>query len=687
MSKPENPLDKYRSHSIHYILLVANSTEGLRPFCDINEGDKNLLMTVASKKLGEEVVDGVYILVDSRRTSEFSIQNMEYSTFVGGGANPSQMLQTIASIKMSLVDPSGIGFFNYLKYLIDVKLKTDMIGLKFLLNISFIGHTFEGKTELVDGLSIPLMSSTVFSLSHFSTKGGVYDMEFLPASTMVGSKTQHPLISLSNNVNYQATDSLLGTAVQSFENFLNKKSKDLYQSIAPIEKLPGETVQESQVTANQQTQNKKNGRMVQYMITIPPEWFKFSLAASPQNIKEINFAKNNQEENKANDHHPTANLSSSNSDSVQEALIELLSLCPDITKMANLDAKKSGNVKLYKILTSITSDSEVLMVHFDVVEYNVADPAAKPKVAEGNNNVPKPEETPDGAIEFDFIFSGKNNDVLDFDIKIDNLSLALFSKPVQSVAAKSQILGTPQLKKNNDPVKRQENSTVMTVRENEIIIPQLPLSPYDSTGHVDMPNRNEKNYDEMVNNRQEFHKSLSDLCATGSIPILKIRGNPDLLRGFTVDSIPPHTKLTSSLKEYLSNSNIDRLTVWEYDVNSSENAKPAGGATIAAAHLEHRKYIDTLTNTKDSQKSKNFLCVGQYMKVNVYGPRDYPFSQEAHLDSMFRVKLFYDGWYKVQSITNRFEGANFTQEIELIATNVYGVPLATQQSSNQYNKN
>jgi len=696
MSTPENPLDKYRSYSFHHILIVANTTEALANYCNPQGSNAaNFLGDVLNKNLGEELSKDVYLVVDTRKTSEFSISNLNIITTVGGSDSPSATTMLASKVIMNLVDPSGIGFYNYLKYLIDIKLKTDPAGLKFLLYTTFIGHTHSGTTETVDGIFIPLILGSVFSLTSFTTKGGEYEIEFFAASgTMSSNNTPYTLI--PGTANYQAKESLLGNAVQSFENYLNITSKNFYKTYNPIDaSAPSKT---GQSTNNAQNSGPKKGRLVQYMITIPENWFKFKLPTNAENVKETIFtssAKTNTTQNtdQAGGKQPTSYHSSMSNDTINSALNDLLLLSPEVNALASLTKKQEGTAKIFKILTSVTSDSETVVVHFDVVEYdikNVNQP--KPQVAESTpnatTNFPKFTDTnPRGSIAFDFIFSGKNTDIINLDLKIDNLQLPLTSKPMIAISAKEQIVGTALSKKNDTPIEKSTTETIMVCNEFQPII-HPARSGAESEAFVEWSNRNSKDYNQTINDRQEFHKALSDQQMTSIEPHVKIRGNPDLLRGFTVSTIPPHKRISSSVQEFIgyNDAKIEQLSSWEYDTANTGPAKAAAGSTIASAHVEHRQYIDKLIGNDESdvKSTSRFLAVGQYAKINVFGPRDYPFSREAGLGKEYRVQLFYDGWYQIFEITHSFEGANFTQELVLKSIDSYGVPLTTQTITNPY---
>ena len=700
MSTPPNILDKYRSHSFHHILIAANNTEAIRKFINpSNAGSSNFLSSIVNKQLGEELTpgSGAYLITDTRRISHFGIQNLNFTMLNGGSASPAESTVIAGSLRMKIIDPSGIGFFNYMKYLIDKKFETDISGVVFLLHTLFIGHTHEGTTEQVDSVSIPMIMSSEFNLTEFGTTGGTYDIGFFPITVGLGQSVDI-FCKLNEAFSYTAKESLLGNAIQAFENQLNVKSRDWYLKLNPIFKPVDASVKTSQVKSADASADKKQGRIVQYMITIPENWFYFTVASSSDKNIETDWTKQGKNVSGSNSKEEkiSAKLSTaSGSVSVQDALMDLFKACPAVNALSSEDLKKQGKSKIYKILTSITSDDEAVLVHFDVVEFVIPDPNSAQKIidnsaASNKSGLPSRDDNPPGAYVFDYIFSGKNEDIVHLDIHVNNLALALNSGGMYGWAAKDGIVGNPQTLPN-DKLETADKTAIYNVRNKQpITIP--PRTGAEKANFSTISAREDVDHKQHMKDIQDFHKTLADLSITSLQPQLRIRGNPDLMKQFAVDSIAPHVKMTGSLKEFLQNTSeakINELSAWEYDSNNSSTApKAKGGASIVSAHIEHRKYInDIVVNPTQSQlndamksgKAKGFLSQGQFVKINIYGPNDYPLSFEV--GGAYKSQLFYDSWYMLFGVSNNFDGTEFTQELNLKAFDLYGEALINKDQS------
>lgn len=710
MSQPQNPLDNFRSHSYHHILVAANNTEIIRLMTEPKPGEPStFLSSVTNARLGQEIQKdtGAYLVFDTRKTSDFMMDNLKFTVLIGGNSSPSDHTMIGSKIEMQIIDPSGIGFFNYMKWLCDEALQTDINGVTFLLHTMFIGHTDRGETEIVDSISVAMVMTADFNLTQFGTDGGRYDLSFCAISGMLGDGIElYTNLWAGEAQSIKFNQSLLGEAIQSLENQLNQASRKFYFAANQIDKPVEGPVITSQVqTKNPQTTQQRRGRLVQYMITLPPEWFYYKVSSPGAKVTETDFAaqikklqdqkqieldaSNSKEKARVDEaikKDPKAPavgyFATSINMKVQDVLWALLTSCDEINKMANLEAKSAGTAQILKVLTSITSDKDMVLVHFDIVSFSIPDVNQSDSqiTDEYDQNNKNQKYIPPGAIIFDYVFSGKNEDILHLDIKVNNMMLGLYSKSNASVSAVQMINGQPQTKKDDGSISQVKPMLYKLRPMQPVIAP--PPSFVQYTNNAVMVNQNQTDAAKQFQNKQEFHRSLSDLTAAMLQPAVKIRGNPDLYKSYIIDSVPPHVQLTESIQSYLSTENIDfaKLTAWDYGNGKTATAK--GGATIVAAHIEHRKWVKKLiTPIQETLNQKGlykpFVKGGMYAKINIYGPADYPFAQANVNDSTgftnkIKTQLFYDGWYFCSAIHNEFSSSSFTQDLSLHTCDLYG---------------
>jgi hypothetical protein len=301
-----------------------------------------------------------------------------------------------------------------------------------------------------------------------------------------------------------------------------------------------------------------------------------------------------------------------------------------------------------------------------------------------NNNI-----RPENAIIYDYIFSGKNTDILNLDIKVNNLFLGLTSRADIAQQSKEVIAGRSQVKPENRNIT--DNKTTLAIVRNKQPITRVPRSADEVNNMGNTPHKGEAGSSKRMEDRQEFHKTLCDLHGVSMMHTeMKIRGNPDLLKSYNIETIPPHLKLAGSIKEFLALSANDlngKATAWEYKISSSGNSKPTAkaGASITDSHLKHRAYINELVApaqeylkaVKNGTPKKSFIAQGTFVKINIYGPSEYPFSLDDL--SNFRTQLFYDSWYILTDITNTWVNGEFEQQLTLRTYDIYGENSMTPQ--------
>ena len=721
---PTNPLDIYHSYSYHFVIVAAASTEAIRNIVSGN----GFLSNVHGAILGEEINDpkgknsGCFLVVDTRKTSEFAIDSLHFDIYIANGAVPSDSVTLMTAISMHIVDPSGVGFFNYFKYLCDTKLQTDITGVTFLIHTMFIGHTDDGKTVPLPeyDLNVPAMMGETFSMNEFGPRGSTYDVNFYPIN-LGGIAFLSTYNQMFEMVPYKGTDNLLGNIIQSFETELNKRAANWYRHFNP-----------SATTTDSTPTKNATGRLVQYMITIPDEWFYFTVDGIRENIIEINWKElqldkqkvvndNNAaavaEEKKSNQ--PTATYHSINIDmTIEDGLNSIFMACPKVAAMANKERKEDGSVKLFKTLTSLTSDDETVTVHFDVVAFDLPNVDKVRKATEKANNVDNHPTrknadsyiNDNNAMIFEYVFSGLDNDVLDFQIKVNNLYVGLFSYMKVAQLASQAITDNDQKRKNDD-------GNVIDKEPYGIIAKYQPLVPPPKSNQAiedfQVPNYMDPNAKKKLEDLQEFHKALSDIHVTSMETNIKIRGNPQVLKRYSIGELPQHFRPAGKLNDYVNlftsgnEANLAKATGWEYKGGGVIAA--ASGATISDAHKQHRTgFVDKIvkainqnvdklnksaTNPDKNTPDSSFVAAGTWAKVNVYAPKDYPFAQqtdseghlvaqqtdsEGHLvqgtlgTNAFRTQLFYDSWYLVSKVSNSFEHGNFSQTLNLLAMDTYG---------------
>lgn len=697
MPKLINKLDKFLSHNVHFVVLAARTTEDVRRFTESSDNaeGESLQAIDACSFLGDEVKlsnsSGVFLMLDTRRFSQFTLDNFTLESTMAGFAVPGSNSPNATSQNMSftVLDNIGISFANFLQYLMDQKLGVSFDGMVLLVKIIFVGHDSEGNTSSVTSMAIPAIFNTI-TMDLNSTRGE-YNCTLIPLTNMAsnaGYNSKWTSIGTASSFFSGNADNTLGGLLNSFERNLNELAVAEYTR---QNKAAG-------------TKDAKFGRPVQYMITIPKDWEKFPFSGpSNGSSKDINFKQLLEEEEtrRKKDAEKTAKTSTAPQNAaapakdsyiavdpsltITEVLDVLFGQCVEIAKLGNFTRKvdtESGNIKFYKHLISVTSDENSFTVHVDVVEYVVPNiDAATARSASGNSQVSEidaqlyvdvpgnadhgPQKVPRNFIEFDYIFSGKNTDMLNLDIKIENLNFMLMSgvKLGQSELTSVSDAPGPALDGEN----KAPNTYLGAIRSKDPIM--LPQRTYlEQTNFSNLSgNISQKTGEETpqaVN--QQYIRNLSSYYNGGTLNAkATIRGNPAVFERITLQHIPAH---------------ISAVTITN-DSGASSAPNPAIKATYRDDF--ERNVLKISPDKVGKPVSLDSILTGPayvaspvFVKINIFGP-NVDFSTNKQIEGDYTQKLFYDNYYFLDKIVSKIEGAKFTQELELRSFSVYGHKAST----------
>lgn len=714
MSYPLNPLDKYRGFSTHHIMVVAHTTETLRALTAKKSEDSNFLDAVSEARLGEPIKVGTdgnyeaYLLIDSRKLSNFIIKDVDYSSVSSAGSIPQSQIIS-SQIIMTIVDPSAISFANYLQYLKDDIFKTDLPGMVFLLKTIFVGHTDQGTTEHISSSEIPMILVTIdISIDH---TGGYYTMKFAP----LNGSAQFNIPGVNNiGQNTLLKGKTIGEMFDCLQLNLNKTQRKIYETIN-LDKTD------------------KNGRPFQYMFTLPgdlpgditagkPKWRTFEMTGVTELIEEQNnkiketserlttgaekyrkqredsikkwrkdkkteaeiqkllkevddkYLENTKtvQENMTNitvsqDSDKTVYISLRENTSVYDAITTIMHMCPAVNEKMNNDAVKKDKIERYKTKTYLTSDLISATAHYDILEQtivntdNITNSSNKTdafaeyfKKSEKNSE----ERVPINSIEFDYIFSGKNTDIINLDIKLNNAQILLINQDKLSEQKRrdSNVGQTDQKSKEKEELKTEKKETNCNIPKNGFVNPTTKTKD-EMSAHSAVPQGNEvihKGKGDLAKLKQESLNILADLHGMSSIDAkMTIRGNPDLLNlTMAYSEVLPHVRMNNINDKSIESSSA-------FNVSDEEVYKSA--------------LKEQLVNLKNNTIGKlDIALFPLFCKVNILGPNVDIFGEGV--SGSYTKKFWYNGWYYVREVHHNFKDGLFTQDLSMNAIDIFKRP-------------
>jgi hypothetical protein len=691
----KNPLDQFQSHSIHYVMLAARSTEDVRGFTvDSQQAQSETLSAIdATKKLGDKVqmpgAAAAYLLIDTRRFSQFMVNDFELETMMTGFAVPGSRTpsSTAINMKFTVIDSLGIQFANFLQYIMDQQLQVSYDGMTLLVRVLFIGHRADGTTQVVQSLTIPAIFKQI--QVDLNDVKGVYTCTLYPLIGMPSnSRNNAKWTSIGAASSYFSGENAntLGAVVNAFERQLNEVSLKRYAQVNGQTTADGTKVSVGRF-----------GRPVQYMITLPKGWAEFKFSGPTQGgATETVFAElvkveasksasaaEAQKKAQQNSSAPAKDsfVAVNPSLSIPEVLDVIFSQCLEVAQLGNFTKKQDqdGNLKFYKHLVTVTSDDASFTVHVDIVEFivpnvDLATGAKSNSVGANDAALYELTEYKDGSsrrrpkqfIEYDYIFSGTNIDVLHLDLKIENLNILLMQGSKLGQGELFSKVADGQDQGDGTSVGSDEHPVFGRRKKDPALMP--PRSTGDDT-NFSTYGANARTVGEATPQAiaQQYTQNLQAFYAAGPVEAkLELRGNPDLMVMVSLQSIPQHVSAVTITSEGGVSSNVNADVKKEYRAAFEKNL------------LRYSGINDSQVNTGSSINSKmltgtNFVSSPLFAKVNVYGP-NVDFLTGAANPGDYGTKLFYDNYYFVDKVISKIEGSKFTQELAMRSFSLYNFP-------------
>ena len=687
--KLTNKLDDFSSHSVHYVVLAARSTEDLRQFTDDSTTPSaNALQAIdACTSLGSAIkttTGNAYLVLDTRRFSQFTIDNFEIDTKIAGFAVSGSNSPNAVGLEMNftVLDSTGISFMNFLQYLMEQKLQVSYDGMMLLVKVLFIGHMPNGTTKVIQSVGIPAIFKNI-ELDLNEVKG-VYTCQCVPLLGMQSNSnynTKWTSVGTASSYFTGKGANTLGAVVQSFEDRLNTLSLELYSKSNGVINTPGQ---------NQKT-IPKFGRPVQYMITIPDSWKSFTFSGPTQGgATEIDFQKLlKQEEELRQSKNAEAKAASEKSTAeakesfvavdpnltITEILDTIFSQVVEVQQLANFTGSKNktDTIKFFKHLITVTSSDENFTVHVDVVEFVVpnvllAEQKKHAVVAEDDYYTTIPatptsaeKKVPKNYLEFDYIFSGKNVDVLSLNLKVENLNLLLMQgtkigqNSLQDKAADGQKQDDGQVADDFSTMPGRGAKDPLTLR-------MLTAEQRTNFSNIAANAKLEGNQTPQAV-AQQYTKNLSDFYNTGTQAKMVIRGNPEFLGGIILHGIPSHKNAVSSTASGgVTKANDDVKKQWRDE-------------------LEQKLSRKGLAKTGDAFKvmtGPSFVTTPVFVKVNVFTQDvDFLSLDPSQGQKNFAKQLFSDNYYFLAGVKSKIENSKFTQECDMFHFSIYGHKAST----------
>lgn len=426
MSTPQNPLANYRSYSYYHILALCDSTETAEALSKHTGDDvwrhatsgleferyhkyspKQIKITDST----ERQVTGQYcILIDGSTDADVAIDTLRFTAATAASVTDlDHNTSTAMEGTITFSEPRGISFMHTLVEA-SRSMNVDAAHCVYVVKTFFVGHA------LIDGVDQQQMITNIDPLKFiaydvrgsYTEAGGTYVMEFACVQNGISRLPQYCRSADSFSINAGTT---LESTLKELSDHINMRYEQMYSCV--------ESTLRSQDTANSTSVADRITR-VKYNITCDDEY------------KNASYLVTNQRQQQKDEPacYEGAHVTCPAGTSIDDAIHRIMLLCPKVAQQLAGTADVTGPRYGYKIDSSYTSKIVAEPDNTQRIQYTVnyhvrrfLEPRSVDFVKLLSSQTALDDaqrvELQRNLIEFDYIYTGKNVDILELDIKLN----------------------------------------------------------------------------------------------------------------------------------------------------------------------------------------------------------------------------------------------------------------------------
>lgn len=636
MSNPLNPLSNYRSYRYYHILALCNNSataEALAGATDpetwlrrseLHEGRSKLkLGKWAPREIAVPGTDdpGLYsILIHGMADADLSINSYKLTAFTAAKASQSDRSTSVATEgELEISEPKGVVFFDTMINCIR-EMESDAATTCFVLKTFFVGYKYdtvsmEDSIEYLNDLS-PVMFYVTDATATYTVEGGVYNLQFVAFANGVTRLPQYSraadgiAVHLADVGNTRTT---VKTALEKLFAVVKRNYDQHYDCVLAVARNKG--------IDNPQDQFCR----VNYVIEVDDVYAdpRYFISDSPIQYK-IG----------GNDCFEPPTFKNATGASIEDAIHKILGMSPQVKKdMVDGAGDGENAIKYeYKIVSALETQrvgkDTVYTVKYVVRRFVAPRGLNIQRLLEGKG-LSGGESTAlrQNIITFDYIFSGKNIDILEFDLKL-NYGLAYLQTASTANVFKDQL----------EVVSSRSMHVSSHSDQNDKFGTTLPTPVFFSPQLRGLSANNTQNPATTSQSVFSMAKHASLEVAEASV---KIIGNP-LLYSSMAYTTQPASVLTTNIP----NQTAPAATT-DTDVPLLEQA-----------NFKYWSVFPALAKINIYMPSHNddvALLTGATAAGDVAIPPDYA------------RKFWYDGYYYVYGVESMFNEGEFTQTLQMVA--------------------
>lgn len=398
MSNPPNILADFHTYSYHHILIVCegyNTAAALSRESDLQAFRRDTSDLYAPRFLNNNPDYRYVTLIDSATDVKFSLKTVKWETIlVPRRESTPDFMQYANTIEvdgeMEIVEPYGIDFYNVLSN-ITRDLDRDPSAVVYLLKTIFVGQTDQGVEEVISTVR-PFIFNMINITSEIDNTGTTYKLTLVGSSNGMAKMPQHASIGEKISLVVEAEDTVASMMAKLEKEVNNKYQKYKANLFAALEAAGNST---DDLTARFQD--------VYYSFRTDDVYAQpeYQVGTTTGAIEQ--------------DEQGVTRISSGSYGTLETLIQRIIGSCQQCDDDGS--GKNSDNQRYFhNIISYPVENPDKYEVRHVIRRY-------KNTTQDKDGNPIDP--TPGEFIEFDYMFTGKNIDVLEFDIKMD-MGLAFF---------------------------------------------------------------------------------------------------------------------------------------------------------------------------------------------------------------------------------------------------------------------
>lgn len=560
------------------------------------------------------------ILIHGATDADICVEKFKITAYTAANATASDKNTSIATEgELGIVEPKGVILFDLIAAILS-KMETDTSSCVFVIKTFFVGHGTDGGVDFSNTIVdvAPVMCLLTDATAVYSETGGTYTLQVVALTNGAARLPQFARAAAGATLNLDkkiAGRATVAVAASELFRIIRENYEHHYNCVQAMA---------SQKNVDNPT---KQFYKVEYMIDVDPVYHqdKYFLSDSPAQFK-----------THGGDCSAPPSIKNKVDSSIEDAIHNIMLMCPQVKRDMQVGDEKGIKYE-YKIHSTVSTvmdgDTKKLRVIYSVRRFmsprgfNILE-----LIGDGNGNGGMGDgdvtanRLRENIIEFDYIFSGKNIDILEFNMQV-NYGLSYLQTAASSNSFKQQLeLVASSSRHISTYVDQQNRMTDKPVPVPVFFSPQLKGLTTNNT--------NEPGLSVGAAFTMAKHASLE--VAEASV---KIVGNPMLYSTVGLTTQP---------------SNIGRAPNLEN--NTVENgAKDTPSLEYGDfRHWSHMPALAVINIYMPAHNDDIGLMTGARM-----GEHGVPID--------YRKRFWYDGYYYVYGVENVFDQGEFTQQLLMVA--------------------